>query len=71
MRSSKNNSNQYTKTQLRELVVSYYALVDPNGLSTGVDINGIVEWCAFYGLFLLYLSRLFIYFIFILLSNTV
>jgi hypothetical protein len=39
----------YTKAQLRELVVSYYALVDPNGLNSGVDINGIVEWCSYYG----------------------
>ena len=31
---------QYTKAQLRELVVSYYALVDPQGMNQGVDING-------------------------------
>ncbi len=47
-------SKMYTRAQLRELVVAYYTRVDPNGLNSGVDVNGIVEWCAYYGKFIFF-----------------
>lgn len=49
MRSSKNKGPQYPKSVLRELVTSYYALVDPNRLDSSIDIDGMVDWCDFYG----------------------
>jgi len=41
---------QYTRGQLRDLLVEFYSRVDPARLDAGIDINGMIDWITYNGI---------------------
>jgi len=42
-------SAQYTRSQLRDVLVEFYSRVDPARLDAGIDINGMIDWIIYHG----------------------
>lgn len=42
-------AEQYTRSQLRDVLVEFYSRVDPARLDAGIDINGMIDWIVYHG----------------------
>ena len=40
---------QYSRAQLRDVLVEFYSRVDPARLDAGIDINGMIDWIVYHG----------------------
>lgn len=42
-------ASQYTRGQLRDVLVEFYSRVDPGRLDSGIDISGMIDWIIYHG----------------------
>ena len=50
MQAQATTQQQYTRGQLRDLLVEFYSRIDPARLESGLDVNGMIDWIVYNGI---------------------